>query len=829
MRMWSSKHILSSIGYVQGAHGEETLVCQFTHMTNSQGCLWFGGNPAAFTVPLVLIQFVVISAVTSLIWFLIKPYKQGLISAQLIGGIIMGRSFLGRIDAYRDTLFSPGGTMILETYADLGLMLYLFILGVQIDVSLVKRLEKTAVVIGAACFLVPLTVGLATIFIISGLIELEPSVKQSLTLVACLNAVSSFPVITSLLADLNILNSEVGRVATLASLVSDICNYILSVVLGSMAVYLISESLAVLWSIVWAAIFLFIIVFGFRPIIILVAERVPEGQQMKEFQFVVIIVIVLICGMGAEVIGQPAGLGTFILGVVIPDGPSLGSSLVNKLDTITTKLLLPAKFVISGVSIDLFTISGVSGPIFVLVIFICYTAKFTGILIPSLYYNFPKRDAVTLALIMCCKGVVEAALYITMLEEGIIGSEAYAILLISMLMVTGLARPLIWHLYDPSARYLGQHNNSVLLNHPNDDLRMLVCIHNADNVPAIINLLDASNPTRNRPITIFVLNLIELKGRAASVLESNRKGKLTSSRSWSKQAANAFNLFAQRNHESVVVRHFTSIAPYASMHDDICTLAVDQNANIMLIPFHKQWTIDNRVGTNSPSIRMVNQNVITKSPCSVGILVDRGAVAMGGQPRLFQISLLFLGGLDDCEALAFCTRFIENPQISLMFVWIRPCDHGISDEETETSTMETEIELVNQFRAKTIGNERITYKEEWVKDAIGTTRVIRSINQYGCDLCIVGRYHDPDSPILLGLTEWSECPELGLIGDMLATSDFQFSVLVVRQQPPVTGFSDSHHLRPIASRYSSSTSYSNHYQDHHSYSFQEPVCHSLRT
>lgn len=80
----SSKEVSSSIGYVQGPHGQETLVCQFIHRTNSQGSTWFGGDPFAYTVPVVLLQFVAIFAVTSVVWFLLKPFKQGLVSAQLI-------------------------------------------------------------------------------------------------------------------------------------------------------------------------------------------------------------------------------------------------------------------------------------------------------------------------------------------------------------------------------------------------------------------------------------------------------------------------------------------------------------------------------------------------------------------------------------------------------------------------------------------------------------------------------------------------------------------------------------------------------------------------
>ncbi|KAK4492115.1 hypothetical protein RD792_002912 [Penstemon davidsonii] len=527
-------------------------------------------------------------------------------------------------------------------------------------------------------------------------------------------------------------------------------------------------------------IFVVTIVFVLRPLIVLMGKRVPEGQQMKESQFIVVVVIVLICGFSSEFFGQPAGMGTFILGMVIPDGPPLGSCLVNKLSAFVTGLLVPVKFMLSGLNMDLFSFGKGSGVIIGFVIFVSYTIKFFGALAPALYYKIPLKDAVTLVLIMCCRGI---------------------------------AQLLISHLYDPSSRYLSQHKNTILSNNPNDELRILFCVHNAENVPTIINLLEASNPKRDKPIAVFILNLMELKDRAASVLESNtRRSKLTSSRSWSKQVANAFDLFAQKNHNSVLVRHFTSIAPYASMHDDICTLGLDQNANIVIVPFHKQWSIDGTVGSKSPSIRMVNQNVIKKSPCSVGVLVDRGQVG-GINSAMFQICVVFLGGADDCEALAYITRFIDNPQVNLKLVWIRPFDHRKYDEDKETEDS-LDAELVDHFRASITGNERVSYKEELVKDAIGTTRVIRSLDDGNCDLCVVGRYHEPDSPVLFGMNEWNECPEFGLIGDMLATSDFKFSVLVVQQQAPGNDLVDGQPLQTIAS----SASYSD-YNDYQSHSF----------
>ncbi|XP_042023086.1 cation/H(+) symporter 13-like [Salvia splendens] len=782
----SVKQTSASEGNVEGPHGEETLICQFIHMTNSQGSTWFGGNPFNYTVPLLLAQVSLIFFITSLIWLFLRPCKQGMISAQLIGGVIMGRSCLGKIRAYSDMIFPSEGRYILETSADLGFILYLFILGVHTDLNLVRKVERYAVVIGVSCFMVPLATGLGVVVMVIRTMELDALTQQCLPFVASLTAISSFPVITSLLTDLKILNSEIGRIATLTALVSDICNYTISLTFGGVVVYLMSKKFIVLMSIVSSILFLFVILFILRPLITCVANRVPEGDQMKQSQFVVVAVLVLLCGLGAEVLGQPAGLGTFILGIALQND---GGLLANKMETFSIGVLVPAKFVISGLIVDLSSIRYISGSVYGLLLLICYTSKFLAVFILSLYYKFSTRDATVLSLIMCCKGAIEAALYITLFEDGVIGHEAYSILLLSMLMMTGIARPLIAYLYDPTSRYLGICKNSIMLNQPSDELRMLLCIHDTDNIPTIITILDAMHGSR--PIALFALGLMELKGRGAAVLEQTTD-------TTSNQAAKALNSLSDRNAGYLVVRHFTSISPYASMHVDVCTLAADQATNIVILPFHKQFTINGGLGLNSPQVRTVNQNVISKSPCSVAILIDRGQFHKPTSPT-FHICLLFLGGMDDCEALALCTSFISNQNVTLTFIWIRPWDHAMHGD------LNMEIEMVNQFKAKTMGNKRVTYAEELVRDAIDTTKVIGSVKDYNCNLCVVGRYHDTESEILAGINDWSECPELGIIGDMLATPDFQFSLLVVQQQQQLPDYAT---LQPVASGYISSSRYS---------------------
>ncbi|XP_060175901.1 cation/H(+) antiporter 14 [Lycium barbarum] len=805
------RKVSASAGLVQGRYRQEVFICQFSDMISSKGCIWSGGDPFSFSLPLVLAQLIFIFFVTRITFALIRPLKQSMVSAQLIAGIFLGRSGLGRNRDFSTMIFRPGGRMVLQTIADLGFMFHVFVLGVHVDPTMVRRAGRNAMLIGASCFALPFALGGLASYTLPQLAIIDDATAHFLPFIAVLNSASFFPVITSLLGDLKILNSEIGRIATLASLVNDACIYVVSILVTTVNASTSYNKWNGALSIAWIGTFLIVIIFVVRPFVKHVARTIPERGAMRESQFLIIAVLALICGFVTESLGQPAALGTFVLGMVVPQGPPLGSSLVYRIDTLCTGLLLPAKFAISGLTLDIFALGNGKSLLGVeLVILLGYFGKFAGTLVPAVHFGVSFRDAVPLALIMCSKGIIEASLYIGFKDTGVITNEAYALLLITMLVITGIMRPLIWYLYDPSRRYLGYRTNSIQHLDPTSELRIQVCIHNEDNVPSIVNLLEASNASRRRPIAVFVLNLMELKGSAAALLvpTHNRKGKakLKSLPSRTEHISNAFNILVHRNQGSMAVQHFTSIVPYATMHDDICTVAVDKGVNIVIIPFHKQWAIDGTVGANFPAIRMVNQQVIHKAPCSVGILVDRGQLADNQQilfgHSFFRVTMLYLGGPDDDEALAYCCRMLGHPHISVNLVWLRH-----SSDKLDKSM---DSDMIHWFKSNNMDAGRVSYKEEMVSDAVGTTQVLRSLED-NCDLCIVGRDHEHYSELTLGINEWIECPELGFIGDMLATSDYSFSLLVVQQIPPGTEFINIQALKPVSSSfYSASGKYSQH-------------------
>lgn len=151
---------------------------------------------------------------------------------------------------------------------------------------------------------------------------------------------------------------------------------------------------------------------------------------------------------------------------------------------------------------------------------------------------------------------------------------------------------------------------------PSTELQGLACIHRPDDIPAVIDLLDASCATKEDPIGVYVLHLIELIGRASPIFISNQvQKKSLSDISYSHNVILSFSWFSNNNRGTVKVNVFTAVSPYKLMHEDICTLALDKLTSLVILPFHRKWSMDGNVELEDNMVRALN------SSCSRGLHV----------------------------------------------------------------------------------------------------------------------------------------------------------------------------------------------------------------
>lgn len=387
----------------------------------------------------------------------------------------------------------------------------------------------------------------------------------------------------------------------------------------------------------------------------------------------------------------------------------------------------------------------------------------------------------------------------------VLDDGAFATMVIITILMTGIIVPGISAIYKPSRGFISYKRRTIQMSKRDCEFRVLVCIHTPRNVPTMINLLEATNPTKKSPICVYVLHLVELSGRTSALLIVHSSGKpdhpaLNRTQAQSDHIINAFENYEQHA-DHITVQPLTAVSPYSTMHEDICNLAQEKRVAFIIIPFHKQQTVDGAMEATNMVFRSVNQNVLANAPCSVGILVDRGLNSsnrLAADQVSHQVAVLFFGGPDDREALSYGWRMSEHPGISLTVMRfipgedvVEPKSHpSLYPDEPRILTVETDKDtekqlddkLINWFMVSNANDDSIDYMEKMVNNGEETVAAIRSMYDIH-GLFIVGRGQGMISPLTAGLTDWSECPELGAIGDLLASSDFAAtaSVLVVQQ------------------------------------------------
>ncbi|KAG2285901.1 hypothetical protein Bca52824_045505 [Brassica carinata] len=808
---WSkfgSKQINSSHwGKVHGPFMMEDLVCQNQNMMISKG-IFKNSNPLKYTTPLLFLQMSVIIITSRLIFRFLQPFKQGMISAQVLAGIVLGPSFLGHNVTYMNMFLPAGGKITIQTLSNVGFIIHLFILGLKIDASIIKKASSKAILIGTASYAFPFSLGHLTVFFINTTVGLHRDVFHCASTVIFLCSMTSFPVTTTVLAELNILNSELGRLATNCSMVCEACSWFVALAFN---LYTRERTIKGVWGIVMIGGLIGVIVGVFRPLIIYLTERKSKSMNKKDIvPFFPVLLILAIASTSAEAMGVHAAFGAFWLGVSLPDGPPLGTELAMKLELVASNMLLPCFIAISGLQTNFFEITESHENHVVLIeviLLVTYGCKFLGTTAASAYCQTQIGDALCLAFLMCCQGIIEVYAIVVWKDAQVVDTECFNLVIVTLLLVTGISRYLVVYLYDPSKRYKCRSKRTILnTRERNLQLRLLLCMYNVENVPSMVNLLEATYPTRFNPISFFTLHLVELKGRSHAVLTPHHQmNKLDPNTAQSTYIVSAFQRFEQKYQGTLMAQHFTAAAPFSSINNDVCTLALDKKATLIVIPFHKQYAIDGTVGQVNGPIRNINLNVLEAAPCSVAIFIDRGE-CKGRRSVLMtstwkNVAVLFIGGRDDAEALALCMRMTEKPELNVTVIHFR---HKSSLQHEDYSEM-AEYNLINDFKSHAAAkNGKVHYIEEIVKDGVETTQAISSLGD-AYDMVFVGRNHDLESSVLYGLTDWSECPELGVIGDMLTAPEFHFSVLVVHQQQGGALAMDDSYKLPVEDQKSGDT------------------------
>ncbi|KAK8957730.1 Cation/H(+) antiporter 15 [Platanthera zijinensis] len=764
----------------------DDMVCFAPNMITTNG-FWEGVNPLRYAFPIFVLQLIIVVLTTRLLVIILRPLRQPRVIAEIIGGVLLGKSVMGQLKGFGATFFPQQSLLVLATVANLGLILFIFLVGVEMDPAIFRRMGRRALVIALAGMSLPFGIGSATSFLFRHHISDDVREAPFLLFMGVTLSVTAFPVLARILAETKLLNTELGRTAMSAAIVNDLCAWILLAISLSLADSQ-GSPLVSIWMIAAAAGFVLFCFYVVRPALRWMERRAAAkgADGVTDFQLCAIMAGLMLAALATDAIGVHVVFGAFVYGLVVPSG-AMGKAVVEKLEDFVTGVMLPLFFVMSGLRTNLRSMKDpVTAVLLLLVFLIASMTKIVGTVLVSAFYGMPFRDGLALGFLMNTRGLVEMIVLNIGSDRQVLDDEAFAMMVVSSVIMTSTVLPVVTSIYRPSRRLIGYKRRTIQRTKPDAELRMLACFHSPRQISPILSLLSLSNPTKRSPVFLYALHLVELTGRASTLIAA---ASACTSPTSTHPSAPQYSFVSPSPFISI---HLLSAAsPFITMHHDVSRIAEEKHAALILLPFHKHLAVDGTLeAASNPGLRTLNINLLSSAPCSVALLVDRGLASIASR----RIAILFLGGPHDREALAFAWRMADDHLASVSLIRYLPLTDprmlsivtdggsaaGGGDEAEERRADE---EIIATFRLKHAGNDRVVYREMAVTSGEEVVAAVRGIESV-YDLYVVGRGHGGAAAgLTAGLTEWADCPELGPIGDLLASSDVaaSASVLVVQQ------------------------------------------------
>ncbi|CAN6361886.1 unnamed protein product [Urochloa humidicola] len=664
-----------------------------------------GENPLDFALPLIILQICLVIVVTRGLVYLLRPLRQPRVIAEIIGRILLGPSALGRSTKFLHTVFPPESMTVLDTLANLGLLFFLFLVGLELDIAAIRRTGRKALAISLSGIALPFALGIGTSFAFRATIIKHDSPKAPfLVFMGVALSITAFPVLARILTELKLLTTDLGRMALSAAAVDDVMAWILL----ALAIALSGNSrspIISLWVLLTAAAFVAAAFLLLKPALSLMARRCRDGEPIKEIYVCATLAIVLAASFATDAIGIHALFGGFVVGVVVPkDGPFAGM-LAEKVEDLVSGLFLPLYFVSSGLKTNVATIKGAkSWGLLVLVIANACLGKIGGAVATALLVKIPVREAVTLGFLMNTKGLVELVVLNIGRDRKVLNDEAFAIMVLMALFTTFITTPIVMAVYKPARPSAPYKRRTMDAGGGSDsgELRVLACFHSSRNIPTLLNLVEASRGTRRGKLAVYAMHLVELSERSSSItmVQRARRNGSGGGGEAGQLLVVAFEAFQQLS--AVRVRAMTAISDLDTIHRDIVDSAAGKRAAIVIMPYHKALHHDGRTFHSlGSSYHAMNKRVLREAPCSVGILIDRG---LGGATHVaaanvsFTVAVLFFGGPDDREALAYATRMAEHPGVAVTLARFRPPPE--SSDEVVAGADDDDEAAVEGFKAK---------------------------------------------------------------------------------------------------------------------------------
>jgi len=396
------------------------------------------------------LQLVVILAACHLTASLFRRLGQSQVESEMIAGVLLGPSLLGlllpEVQAY---IFPKTSMPILFSVCQVGLVLYMFLVGLDFDVALIRSRVRSAALVSAAGIVAPFVLGGAIAWYCLRHTAL-PLFGEGVTLplavlfLGAAMSITAFPMLARIIREQNLARTPLGTLALAAGSIDDALAWcLLAVVLAAFA----SEPSIAVFAIGGGAAFALACLLGLRPLLAPLAARVERAGAMSRGVFTTVLLLVMLGAFVTDSLRIYAVFGAFLMGLAMPRG-LFAEILRERIEPLTVSLLLPLFFVYSGLNTQIALVT--SGPLLLLAVAVLLAACFgkgVACWAAARWSGESNRDALATGTLMNARGLMELIILNIGLERGIITPALFTVMVLMAIVTTLMATPVFHRVY----------------------------------------------------------------------------------------------------------------------------------------------------------------------------------------------------------------------------------------------------------------------------------------------------------------------------------------------------------------------------------------------
>ena len=586
-------------------------------------------------------QLVIVVALARVLGRVARKLGQPAVVAEIVGGIVLGPSVFGAFaPSISNAVFPPGTVEPLASASQLGVLLFVFLVGLEVEPAMLRGRARATAVIAVVGIVAPFVLGAAVAVPVSELVASRMPSLELASFVGAAMAVTAFPVLARMLGDHRLLRTHLGALAIACAALEDVIAWCL---LAFVIAFVRSDGLlqAALTT-AMAVVFVAAMVLVVRPLL----ERLVDRNNAPLTLSTDVVAVAVLGALGSAWISDRIGIhlvfGAFLFGAVVPKRDGFAHALADKLESIVVVVFLPLFFVVSGLRTHVGLVASPAHALAcVLIVAAACIGKLGATLVTARATGLGWREAGALGILMNTRGLMELIVLNVGFELGVINTAIFSMMIVMVVVTTMVTSPVLARVYPArdAIRDLVARPPDLPPARASED-RILACISHSSGGPAMVAMAGALGGQQTEIIALHLTCDDELLDIDPS--------------------ADPDILAPALAHADALALHARALS-FASRDpaEDIVRVADVRAPDLVLLGLHKPVLGNDVFGG-------VVRGVLRDADSQVAVFVDRGL-----SPRPERLLVPYHGGDHDRAALRLAAR-IQRSRDTALAVLVAP-------------------------------------------------------------------------------------------------------------------------------------------------------------